>query len=521
MYGVIYVADFHLQAALRAEPQLRSRPIALLDGQLPKAVVLQVTEAARAAGVCPGLTSTQAMARCREVILRSRSPGQEQAARDILLQCAYCFSPGIEDTSDGVCTMDLKGLPVTMSYERASGDADQDDDPRPSGPHRTLAVAEIARWAEKILDALAQLQLHAQVGVARTPDLAWQAAKCARPFLLVEDAEQFISGLPIGHLEPPAEISEILEKWGIRTVGAFLALGKDKIGERLGAEAVELFDLASSRQARPLRLVVPAETFQEAIEFEEPIEMLEPLLFILRRFIEQLALRLEAIYVVAQEIELHLGLCSGDTYQKLFRIPAPTREVETLFRTLHTHLENARTDSPIGSLRLCLKPCRPRQDQFSLFEAALRDPNQFHETLARLGALLGNGRAGTPYVEDTHRPDSFHIDPAALCHGQADWDLTGPGTARNGEERTQGLALRRFRPPVAATVELRNARPVLLHCPLFTSAIVQSRGPWNLSGNWWDNQSWVRQEWDVQTRDGELYRLVRENGEWLVEGIMD
>jgi protein ImuB len=93
MFGVIYIADFHLQAALRAEPDLRSRPVALLDGELPKAFVFQLTEAARKAGVCAGLTSIQAMARCGEVILRSRSPGQEQAARDILLQCAYCFSP--------------------------------------------------------------------------------------------------------------------------------------------------------------------------------------------------------------------------------------------------------------------------------------------------------------------------------------------------------------------------------------------------------------------------------------------
>jgi protein ImuB len=339
--------------------------------------------------------------------------------------------------------------------------------------------------------------------------------------LLIENARQFISALPIEHLESSAEISEILEKWGIRTVGAFLALGKDKIAERLGPESVDLFDLASSRQARPLRLVAPAETFEEAIEFEKPIEMLEPLLFILRRFIEQLALRLGAIYLVAREIELQLGLCSGETYRKLFNIPAPTRDAEMLFRTLHTHLENARTDSPIHWLRLSFKPCRPRQDQFSLFEAALRDPHQFHETLARLGALLGSGRAGTPRLEDTHRPDSVHIDPAALCQGQAQPDIGGLAAHCNGQDRSQGLALRRFRPPVAATVELRNNKPVLLNCPLFTGAIVQSRGPWRLSGNWWDNQAWARQEWDVQTRDGALYRLVQQDEQWVVEGMMD
>ncbi len=521
MYGVICIPDFHLQAALRVEPQLRSRPVALLDGQLPKAAVFQMTETARAAGIRAGLTSTQAMARCREVIVRSRSPGREQAAREILLQCAYCFCPAVEETADGVCTMDLTGLPVMMAYERAIGAAGKENDLRQTQLHPAPAAREITRWAGKILDALAQLQLRAQAGVAQTPHLAWQAAKCARPFLLVDNAIEFVSALPIENLEPPAEISEILEKWGVRTVGAFIALGKDKIAERLGSEAVDLAELASSRQPRPLRLVVPAETFEECVEFEEPIEMLEPLLFVLRRFIDQLALRLAAAYLVAQEVELRLGLCSGDAYQKLFRIPAPTRESETLFRALRTHLENARTDSPIHSLRLSFIPCRPRQDQFSLFEAALRDPNQFHETLARLAALLGNGRAGTPYVEDTHRPDSFRIDPAALCHGQSDWEPGGLAAECPGQDQAQGPALRRFRPPVAATVELRNNQPALLACPLFTGPIIQSSGPWRLSGEWWDKQAWMREEWDVQTRDGALYLLVRQNDQWLVEGMMD
>jgi protein ImuB len=416
--------------------------------------------------------------------------------------------------------MDLRGLPFAMSYERARAEANGTGGIQQSEHHGKLAVAEIARWADKIIDALAQLQLFAQVGVAQTPHLALQAAKSARPFLQVQDADTFISALPIARLDPPSEISEILERWGVRTVGAYLALGKDKIAERLGPDAVELFDLASARQVRPLRLVTPAETFEEAIEFEEPIETLQPLLFILRRFIEQLALRLEAVYLAVREIELRLGLCSGETYQKLFRIPAPTREVETLFRTLYTHLESARTDAPICSLRLSFKPSRPRQDQFSLFETVLRDPNQFHETLARLGALLGNGRVGTPFLKDTHKPDVFQMDPTALCDNRDNQPGRTPRDT-TPENPAQGLAMRRFRPPLPATVEMRNEQPAVVNCPLFAGAIVEARGPWRLSGGWWESTGWQRQEWDVETRDGELYRLVQQNEEWVVEGVLD
>jgi protein ImuB len=489
-FGVIYVPDFYLQAALRLEPELSSRPVALLNDQTPKPSVFQATDAARHAGVAAGLTSTQAMARCPGLIFKSRSRPRELAAAAMLLQCAYCFSPNIEATADGVCTMDLKGLPVADAW---------------------------GNWARQILDALAQVQLQAQIGLAQTPHLAWLATRRARPFFFVRDVEDFVAALPLESLEPAVPLLEILETWGLRTVGAFLALGKENIAERLGPDAAELFDLASSRRARPLNLVVPAPAYDEEMEFEQPLETLEPLLFVLRRLIEQLARRLEMACLVAAELNLRLGLCSGAACERLLVIPAPTGDVETLFRVLRTCLENLRADSPISSVRLSAKPGRPACHQFGLFDATLRDPNQFHETLARLSALLGSNRAGTPRLADSHRPDDFRIEPDSLAAPrEVEHDDNDPAW-----EPPAGPALRRFRPPMPATVEVRSGRPALLRSPAFTGPISLSRGPWRLSGHWWDDRAWEREEWDVQTRDGALFRLVRQNEEWFVDGIFD
>jgi protein ImuB len=490
MFAVIHIPDFELQAALRLEPELRSRPVALLDDAPAKAAVVQSTVAARQAGVCRGQTSTQALARCGGVVIKTRSRAQEETVTAMLLQCACAFSPAIEATAQGVCTLDLQGLPA------AAGDPE--------------------KWAKNILDALEQLQLQAQIGVAETPHLAWLAAKQARPFLWVQDAEPFVAALPLEVLEPPADILEILEMWGIRTVGAFLALGKESLAQRLGPEAVELFDLASSRRIRPLNRVVPAETFEEAMDFEPPVESLQPLLFVLRRFIEQLARRLEMLYLVAADLQLRLGLASGQTYERLFVIPAPTRDVETLFRALQTHLENVRTDSPISSLRLGARPGRTANYQFGLFNAALRDPAQFHQTLARLTALLGTHRVGMPLLEETHRPDRFRMDLEGITTPRDQ----APSPLQN-QQPSIGLALRRFRPPLPATVEMRAEKPALLRSPAFTGPIAAVRGPWRLSGHWWDREAWARDEWDVQTRHGELLRLARQEEQWRVDGIFD
>src|SRR2546423_9225722 len=78
---------------------------------------------------------------------------------------------------------------------------------------------------------------------------------------------------------------------------------------------------------------------------------------------------------------------------------------------LQTHLENFKSEHPIVAVSVEAQPAKPLPQQFGLFEASLRNPNQLYETLARLTALLGSDRIGTPVLEETHRPDAFRIEP--------------------------------------------------------------------------------------------------------------
>src|SRR5260221_131426 len=253
------------------------------------------------------------------------------------------------------------------------------------------------------------------------------AAHAARPVLVVEKARDFLAPLPLESLaaDPDAQAAtpaaaerrlereetfRILRRWGIRTLGAFAALPRDQVTARLGGPAAELWDRASGRAVRPLRLVRAPEIFAEAMELEHEVETLEPLLFILRRFLEQLAARLAAAYRVAASLQLRLRFAAGALHEREFRIPAPTCDVDALFRILQTHLENVTAEAPIVAVELSAQSARPDRKQFDLFESGLRDPNKFFETLARLHALLGNDRVGTPVAEDTHRPDAFHLE---------------------------------------------------------------------------------------------------------------
>src|SRR6266404_3706706 len=228
-----------------------------------------------------------------------------------------------------------------------------------------------------------------------------------------------------GHLIQ--EILGILHKWGIHTLGQFAALDKEDLGARLGPEAVRLWERANGQSKRLLKFVQLPETFDESFEFEHEIETAEPLLFMLRRFLEQLALRLGSIYLVARELTLTITFSNSrqdepavvatatrtdkQTYKRVFKIPQPTNDVDLLFRMLQTHLENFKSEHSIVAVALSAQPIRPASQQFGLFETALRNPQQLYETLARLSALLGSDRVGTPIKEETHRPDAFRMEP--------------------------------------------------------------------------------------------------------------
>lgn len=494
MFAAIYIPDFALQCVLRQEPELRACAVAVVDGELP-ARVRQMTPAARAQGVTAGMTTTQALGRCGDLLFRTVGGSLLDPAQALLLQGAENFSPWLEATGEGVVTLEWRG-----QFE----------------PQR----------AEEIVRQLAQCDFAAQVGMAVTPDLALLAAHAGTPVRLVEQAREFLATLPVEVLAVDgaaqrteavaAEVQaaregvfQLLHRWGIRTLGAFAALPREQVVARLGGLAGELWDRAAGRADRPLRLVRAPEIFAEAIELEHEVETLEPLFFLLRRFIEQLATRLEAAYRVVATLELRLTFREGAAYVREFRIPAPTRDVEVLFRVLSTHLESVHAEAPIIGVALSARPARQEHKQFQLFESGLRDPNKFFETLARLHALLGNDRVGTPVIEDTFRPDAFHLETPRFDETLASTASVPPGPP-----------LQRYRPPLPADVQVLKGRPAHVFSEKAFGEVVDCRGPWLGSGEWWTESAWERSEWDVQV-GGTCYRLTQHDGAWFLDGAYD
>ena len=178
------------------------------------------------------------------------------------------------------------------------------------------------------------------------------------------------------------------------------------------------------------------------------------------------------------------------------------------------------------------QPIKPASQQFGLFETALRNPQQLYETLARLTGLLGADRVGTPVLEETHRPDAFRIEPFVwklnadeFPHRRA--SARAPLPEEEGRVRvatcsaSSRVALRRFRPVASASVLLSKNIPAYIRSANISGKVVDERGPYLASGNWWDEKSWECAEWDVQLDDGALCRGHRTGETWEVAGVYD
>ncbi|HEY8965521.1 MAG TPA: DNA polymerase Y family protein [Candidatus Methylacidiphilales bacterium] len=468
--------EFRLQAVLRHAPELDGKPAALVEATGTKSRILE----SGTPEVKAGMTVTQAMARCPGLLLCAPNPAQEASAQDILLQVAERLSPFLESTAPGV---------VTVELPREKDFAPED-------------------FRLRLIDPLESLGLKGRVGVAPNPGFALLVARHAAPVAIVEEPRAFLDPLPVADLDPLPELLAVLGDWGIRTVGELVALPMADVVGRLGREAVVLWERARGGRSRPLDLVRARAVFEEKADLDHPVETLEPLLFLLRRFLDQLSRRLGQAYLVAARLRLVLRFDDGVRHEKDFAIPAPTRNADLLFRMLHTHLETVTAPAPIVGLDVEAKPARPVAEQFGLLERGLKDPHQFAETLARLQALVGADRVGQPRVEDSHRPDAFSVEP---------YEETPLSSAPL--HPLIGLPLLRFRPPLSAEVDLdRERRPAYVRSSRFEGLVAEVLGPWKLRGNWWDLRAWASEEWDVATPHG-FYRMARTGDRWSVEGI--
>lgn len=540
----LLVPLFPLAARLRAEPTLAGEAVALCAGSGPGARVLAATRAARRAGIRSGQTLAQARALLPSLLARASDPWCERAAQDALLELAERFSPRVEDAGAGTAFLDLDGL--ARIYRPSSPPAAAPMQPRVTSKPSTTgesaddgnadesSAAELALGRE-LLAAAARTSLPVGVGIAASKLAAWVAAGLpGSPRIVPAGREtEFLAPLPITRLAPEVELATTLASWGLRSIGDFARLAAADVHGRLGTVGATLHEVARGRDPRPLQPRPPSAALQEGLALEWPLATLEPFLFVARAALDRLLARLETRGYGCQRLELLLRLDPDGSDVRSLTLPAPTREAKTLLTLIRLDLEARPPGAPVIGFVFTAHPGAANAAQLSLFGPAALSPDRLATTLARLFALLGPGRVGSPAPTDAHRPEAFQLVP--FLPPPPPPDLPPPTAAGRGL-----LAVRTLRPALPlevhvaheATAAVNAERPVRVRPLVVDEAVRRLRldghvrvaaGPWQLEEGWWSDQPVAREYWDLELDAGPLVRVYREpaNGSWFADGIYD
>jgi protein ImuB len=499
---------FPLAARLRSEPELAREALVAAEGNGGAARVVAATRLARAAGVRPGLTLIQARALCPKLVARQRDGDCERAAQEALLEVAEGFSPRVEDAGEGVAYLDVDG--VERHYP---------------GPSPEL---ELGRCLMRAAEAAG---MPARVGIASSKLAARVAASLPEPPVVVSAGEEasFLAPLPLHRLGPEVEIAGTLERWGVRSVGDFARLPPSRVASRLGRIGRELHAIARGIDPQPLIPREPPPLFHEGMSLEWPLVSLEPFLFVGRAALDRLCQRLESRGFACIRLELELRHEPDGHQSRSIDLPAPTRDAKTLLTLVRLDLEARPPGAPVAGFTFVAYPDRPREAQLSLYGPAALSPDKLATTLARLFALLGPDRVGSPRPVDGHRPERFAL---------VDFAPPPPPEVRREPRAGRGLlAVRVLRPPVEIEVltgenDPANLMPVEIRAltdgttakrPRVEGKVKVASGPWGLEEEWWADDPVGRDYWDIEIAGRGLYRIYRERatGAWYADGIYD
>jgi protein ImuB len=460
-----------------------------------------LNESARAAGIQLGMSESQAE-EFSGVEIRRRSAARERALHAALLDVGWSVSPRIEDTAPDTIVLDIAGLGSLFGAEE--------------------------NIADELIRRAAALWLSAHVAVSANLETALHAARGFSGITLIPAGEEAacLGLLPVHALYPSIEIQETLARWGVRTCAELAALAVLKLSERLGQEGVLLHELARGARVRSLVLAEPEICFVEEMELEDAVEDLEPLSFLLGRLLDQLCARLQARSLAAAAIHLRFDLgdffgkevqmlsdksaeqASSKVYEKVLNLPVAMRDSKTLLKLMRLQLQANPPHASILKITLAAEPARARAAQGGLFRPSIPDPEKLELTVARLANLVGDANIGSPELVDSHRSGNFRMGrfvPAPEESMGRRKKRGGAKTDRSDKNvepqfRQTAIAFRLFRPEWPAKVELRESCPAYIIFRGMRGNITTASGPWRTSGDWWREDAWQHDEWDVNVR---------------------
>ena len=409
LFACAWAAEFPTQALLRLRTDWQTEPVVVLDGRAPEEWVCSLNRLAERRGAAAGMTRLEAESMVGLRLLK-RSVESEAAARAVMLECAAKFSPRIEE----VCAAGLHEV----------------DAPGAGGGTACAFVLDIAgterlfgppaQLAERLRDELAEAGFRAAVAVSANFETARMKAASMRGIAVIaEGAEaEALEKLPVAALNLDEEYAATFALWGISTLGELAALPEAELVARMGPKARAWRALARGEREHTFEPIEEEFSLEEFCEFETPVEQIDSLLFVGARMIDCLATRAAGRALALRSLTAEMGLERGGTHGCAIRPAVPTIDRKFLLKLLQLEIGAHPPQAAVVRLTLRAEAGAQSKVQLGLFAPQTPEPSRLDVTLARLRAMVGEERVGSPVLEDTHRADGFRMEGFAIASQQ-------------------------------------------------------------------------------------------------------
>ncbi len=492
LFAVLQIADFATAVLTRGGRQPGA--VAVITGEAPNQFVFSANEPARKGRIHEGMPLAEARSRFNfhgggALTVLERDPEAEQRSQKQLLDLAQSATPRFEDSAPGLILLDFTGL---------------------REPHASAA---------QLLHGTQHLGFAPNIAVSQNRFVALCATRTHSGLTHIYPGQEagFLTVQPLDVLPLDEPERETLARWGIRTVGELAKLSEDDLVERFGERGARMARLARGEETSLLKAHETPPELEEKQDFDWEVGEIEPLSFALSGMLEKLSFKLESHSLAVAKLKTVLKLANGDSFERTLELSYPLTDPRTLLTLARLDLSAHPPPAAIVGAAVAVVPTERRRTQFSLFAPDLPSPEKLAVTLARLSGLVGQERVGTPVAPDTHRPGAATVATFVTKTHASAWEPT-----RQALGPAPRPMFRCFRPPWTAKVISRGETPVYLDTEPASGPITTRSGPWRVCGEWWTDEPWQYQEWDVEV-EGRLYRICYElsTGKWCVTGAYD
>jgi len=480
-----------------------------VDAETPAAVVfanrvVACSAGARDEGVKRGLRRREAQGRCPELLILEQDPGRDARAFEPVVAAVESLTPRVEIVRPGLCAL------ATRGPSRYFG-----------GDH---ALARL------MADTIAMVgRFPSQVGVA---DGLFAAELAARQSLVVpaRESAEFLAPFPIAALDRP-ELADLLQRLGIRTLGAFAALPAADVVARFGPDGATAHRLASGLDERSVMGRQPPPDLSVSMELDPPAERVDTAAFAAKQLAHELHEQLADRGLACTRIAIEADTEHGEHLVRLWRHDGALTPAAMAER-VRWQLDGWLTASGglSGGLTLIrLAPDEVKPDggrQLGFWGGAAEADERAGRGLARVQGILGIDAVVTAVLTGGRSPaEQVRVVPWGDARQAAPVAEPWPGQVPSPAPATVHV------PPLPTEVVDVEGAPVAVTgrgllaaepARVAGAAVTAWAGPWLADERWWDPPAHRRRaRFQLVTDDGVARLVALENGRWWVEATYD